>query len=300
MFWKRKKNSSDAARTPSGGSSPDSPLDAFKAIGNPASWDALTAEQLRALAFVRLASYGRTKDASEVPEIQRLYSLLLERVDATGRLRLEQSVSQFIEEGKTSTLALLPFVLADTDAGIISTATIDTAMLMRRSSGDPLTGPRHLAGQLDRPDLPEARRVAILSGLILLGDERVLPLVKGRWRQIESEEHRLQLAAAHAGAVSTLLIEFLLDWLEQTDDESDVGAIVGALARMPEIAHPGIVIRERRCFPIFDAGDEPPVSIEEQWSFEEYAQVLRPRLSPLIARESEPKVIPMILEAWHQ
>ncbi len=64
MFWKRKKNSSDAARTPSSGSSPDSPLDAFKAIGNPASWDALTAEQLRALAFVRLASYGRTKDAS--------------------------------------------------------------------------------------------------------------------------------------------------------------------------------------------------------------------------------------------
>jgi hypothetical protein len=61
-----------------------------------------------------------------------------------------------------------------------------------------------------------------------------------------------------------------------------------------------MVIRERRCFPIFDAGDESPVSIDERWSFAEYARIIRPRLEPLIARESEPKDIPSLLQIWEQ
>ncbi len=294
MFWKRKKHSpAETATTPV-----RPPTDLLTALQDPDSWESLPARQLGAVAFVRLTAYGRSCDASEMPQIQRLYSLLLRRLDVAERLRLEQTICQFIEEGKTTTLALLPFVLGDTDRGVVSTATIDVAMLMRRTDGDPLTGPKFFAQQLDDDESPAFRTVGVLSGLILLGDGRLLPLVLGRWRHFKSAEERRQLAAASSGTVSTLLIEFLLDWLEDTTDESDIGAITGALCRMPSIARGGCVVQERRCFPIFDAGDQPPVRVVGTWSFGEYAELIRPRLEPLMARESEPKIIHKILEAW--
>lgn len=291
MFWKRKKHPS--ADTPA-----STQEIVIKALQDPDSWERLTPQQLGAVAFVRLTGYGRTRQAAEVPQIQRLYALLLQRLDTSERLRLQQAICEFIEREQTTTLALLPFVLGDTDRGVVSTATIDVAMLMRRTDGDPLTGPKFFAKRLEDPETPAFRTVGILSGLILLGDERILPLVKGRWRLFDSADDRRQLAAASSGTVSTLLVEFLLDWLEDTTDESDVGAITGALVRMPVIARGGCVIREQRCFPIFDAADEPPVRLVDRWSFEDYAEIIRPRLEPLMARESEPKIIRKILEAW--
>ena len=291
MFWKRKKSPST---DPASGTNEV----VIKALHDPDAWERLTPQQLGIVAFVRLTGYGRTRQSAEVPQIQRLYALLIDRLDTSDRLRLEQAICNFIEQGKTTTLALLPFVLSDTDRGVVSTATIDVAMLMHRTQGDPLTGPRFFAERLEDDETPAFRTVGVLSGLILLGDERLLPLVLGRWRLFDSAEDRRQLAAASSGTVSTLLIEFLLDWLEDTTDESDIGAITGALCRMPSIARGGCIIQERRCFPIFDAGDQPPVQLVGKWSFGEYAELIRPRLEPLIARESEPKIIHKILEAW--
>jgi hypothetical protein len=127
----------------------NSPLDVINAIANPASWDALGAEQLRAVAFVRLAAYGRTQDARESARSSGC-TPCCRRTRRHGQPASTSSgaVSQFIEEGKTSTLALLPFVLADTDAGIISTATIDTA-----------SAPNATFEQrpVDRPEAPRLR-----------------------------------------------------------------------------------------------------------------------------------------------
>jgi hypothetical protein len=34
------------------------------------------------------------------------------------------------------------------------------------------------------------------------------------------------------------------------------------------------------------------------WPFDEYLEVIRPRLEAVIAKEPEPKVLPAIIEAW--
>lgn len=296
MFWKRKKKPSDD--TPA---SPSSSKEAVKkAMRDPDSWEHLTPQQLLAVAFVCLTHCGTTEDEIEVQLIDRLYGLLLARVDAAQRLGLEQSIRTFVTQGHATVFALVPFLLADTDHRVVSSATIDIAMLMRRTNGDPLTGPKFLVDLVEDEDTDDARKLGILSGLILLGDERILPLVRGRWRALASAEHRRRLAAATSGYVATLLIEFLLDWLEQTTEEGDIGAIAGSLARMPELAQGGRVVEVRRCFPCFDAGPEGPVHIVRAWSFGDYADIVRPRLEPLIAKESEPKVIPFILEAWNE
>ncbi len=296
MFWKRRNKPSDDTPT-----SPTSSKEAVqKAMQDPDSWEHLTPQQLLAVAFLCLTHDGTTQDPIEMQLLERLYGLLLARVDAAQRLGLEQRIRTFVMQGHSSAFALVPFVLGDIDHRVVSSATIDIAMLMHRTNDDPLTGPKFLVDLVEHEDTDDQRKLGILAGLILLGDERILPLVRGRWRALASPEHRRRLAAATSGYVSTLLIEFLVDWLEEATEESDIGAIAGSLARMPELAKGGRVVEVRRCFPCFNAGVEGPIQISRHWSFGEYAQVIRPRLEPLIARESEPKVIPYILDAWTQ
>ncbi len=113
-------------------------------------------------------------------------------------------------------------------------------------------------------------------------------------------DHRSKLAGAFSGFVSRLQVEFLLDWLEHTEDESDVGAIAGALIRMARDSMNGRVADTRRSFPASRAGDDDPVTVAREWSFAEYARDhLAHRLEPLIDRETEPKVLPIVLQEWY-
>jgi hypothetical protein len=141
--------------------------------------------------------------------------------------------------------SLIPFIRSESDTSIIATATIDCCMLTTRWNNDPLTAPKAVARQLDEVAISPTERLGILTGLLLLGDDRVLPLVKGRWQQIESVDDRRRLATIEPVAVSTLAIDFLLDWLEQTTDPEDILAISTTMARMPRRSPGGVVWR--RC-----------------------------------------------------
>jgi hypothetical protein len=293
MFWKKKPTSPGQ-----GDALPPHVRKVIEAADRPDSWESLDEGALQMVAFLRLTRYGSAQNVGDQPALQRLYSVLLKRLSADGRLQLEQSVCQYAMEGKTGVLALVPFLFAETDLNVISTAALDYAMLMPRVNGDPLSGPKFLISRYDQAAGNDALRLGILTGLILLGDERLLPLVNGRWKDFKSSEDRRRLAAAKSGFVSTLLIEFLMDWLENTTDESDVGAIAGAMARMPLDAQVEFVVRQRRCFPASDAEPGKVIECLEKWSFADYAEVIRPRLDPLIATEAPPKVIPAILEGW--
>ncbi len=273
---------------------------AVDAAHKPECWDTLAKETLETVAFVRFTAFGLWGDVKDQPEIDRLYSVMLKRLSVESRRWLEGSVRDYVMEGETGASALLPFLQGDTDRTVISIAALDYAMLMPRVNGDPLSGPKFLVSRFDEAKGNDAVRLGILTGLILLGDERLLPLVKGRWKEFQSAEDRRRLAASKSGFVCTLLIEFLLDWLENTTDESDIGAIAGAMTRMPMDAQIGFVIRQRRCFPASDAEPGKQIEILERWSFADYAKVIRPRLEPLIANETPPQVIPAILEYWEQ
>jgi hypothetical protein len=49
---------------------------------------------------------------------------------------------------------------------------------------------------------------------------------------------RPELIAPHpSGFVTAGLVEFLLRWLEQTDNEEIFGGILGMLCRLPSMAH---------------------------------------------------------------
>jgi hypothetical protein len=260
----------------------------------PERWDDLPINDLKTLAVVLFALYGKNGDGEEIPRLFRLYQVLNRRCDHEERMALCMNLSDLIESRRTSVLALMPVLQVESDAAVISTAAVAYASLMPKQGDDPISGPRFLARLLDPAGSKTS--LGILMGLVLVGDERILPLISGRWREFD-EEDRVTLAGARSGLVSTAQIEFLLDWLESTDSESDVGGIAGTLAAMPGFSGDGCVRRIRRHFPVFDAPDEPIVCLAE-WSFPQYAALIKPRLMPLIEREGEPKVLPFVLRAW--
>ena len=263
-------------------------------------WESLPGPQLVAAAFVRILDFARTPSDDGFVPVEALYRIVVRRLSVEQRLMLESRVCEYICEVPRYALALLVLTLLEPDPRVSSTAVIDFTMVVPRIKGDPLTGPNLLAHDLRSGSLTPGQQRAVLTGLVLLGDERVLPLVRGGWRLLEAPEERRLLAAAASGSVSTLLIEFLLDWLEHTTDERDIGAIAGAMVRMPAISRHGGVVREERTFPASEAekrGDSP-IRYLAMWQFDEYLEVIRPRLEAVIAREPEPKVLPAIIEAW--
>jgi hypothetical protein len=269
-----------------------------RALEQPDEWDSLDPDTLTLLAFVRFTRNGSSAVKADSADLRRLYQVLLQRLSPHERLNLKHKVCQYATEGHTGVYALLPFLEHDSDRTVLSSATIDWAMLMPRVNGDPLTGPRHLMHLYEHSAANTALRLGLMTGLVLLGDERLLPLLKGRWRDFARDD-RNRLAASSSGFVMTLQIEFLLDWLENTDNHADVGAIAGAMCQMPGISQVGHVLRVQRCFPASDASEGDEISLLERWTFAEYATRIEPRLSSLIAKEAYQQVIPEILAAWN-
>lgn len=60
----------------------------------------------------------------------------------------------------------------------------------------------------------------------------------------------------------------------------------------------GRVVEIERIMPAWDAPDGIPVRHRQIWSFAEYAQLIESRFRDLLARESEPKVLPHVMRMW--
>ena len=271
---------------------------ALQAMGNPQSWPQLDNEDLRTLALLFFIHYGRKQDPLLRPLIERLYALLVDRFSANDRLALEQTVAALVMKKETGHQALLPFILGESHHHVIASAVIDFTSTVTPDAGDPLSTIKFLLARFTEATDGSPCKLGILCGLLLLGDERLLPLLKGRWKELTSEEDRFELASTMSGFVTTLQIEFLLDWLENTTLESDIGAVAAAMARMPLDSLQSAVLRIERVFPATAAKSGEEVKKLGQWSFPEYAQIIKPRLLRLIEQESEPKVIPAIFAAW--
>ena len=243
-----------------------------------------------------LLEYGRSQEDFQIAPIKGLYGTVVRRFSVAERLRLEQGVAESIEQGRGGALSLLPILVSDPNHQVVSTSALDLAVYTPLDDGDPLTGPKTLLGIYDRfADDPQVR-LGILSGLLAYGDERLLPLVKGKWSDFSAEDRRL-LALTTTGFSNTLEVEFLVDWLEHTSDEGDVGTIAGALCRMPRDSRDGHVLKLQR-LPITQTPDGSGVRVLQQFTFHDYAGQLAPRLMAVSASESEPKVVPKILDMW--
>lgn len=264
-------------------------------------WGSVDPEQLRQAMFLGLMRYGATNDMTEVPQLVTLYNVIVERSTTAERMELLEHVTEAVEGQVASGNALMPFVMVDPMHEIVSTAALNLAVLT--SGDDPLAGPREVLRIAVEDVMPgdQDTRTSILAGLILLGDRRVLALIGRCWELVDAS-HRHELAKAKSDFVYAGVVDFYLDWLDaclESGDESLFGTVAANLAKMP--LWPAIgpqVVEIERVMPVWAANGGPPVRHPQSWTYAEYGRIIEPRLRDLLARESEPKVLPHVMRLW--
>jgi len=279
--------------------------EALRLFAMEAEWSGLNLAETEFVLDEALKCYGSIADASQVRNLFAFYRRYLGMANVGRRQALLTRITEFVSEGRQNRyLALLCFLNADTDGQIISGAALDVAMVMPQESGDPLTGPRHVAlhscggmrAKLGRPGSDDEGYAA--AGLLLLGDMRLLPLLEEIWERLTPEARR-RMVQRRSNLVSALMVEFLLRRLEADKAEEYFGELGAALHNLPEIAAQlpiSAVMDIRRNFGL-PAGKEPMELLGRETLAEAFARI-RPRLEALIARESEPKVLPAALAVW--
>jgi hypothetical protein len=279
--------------------------EALRLFAMEAEWSGLNLAETEFVLEEALKCYGSIADASQVRNLFAFYRRYLGMADVGRRQGLLTRITEFVSAGRQNRyLALLCFLNADTDGQIISGAALDVAMVMPQESGDPLTGPRHVAlhscgglrAKMGRPGSDDEGYAA--AGLLLLGDMRLLPLLEEIWERLTPEARR-RMVQRRSNLVSALMVEFLLRRLEADKAEEYFGELGAALHNLPEIAAQlpiSAVMDIRRNFGL-PVGKEPMELLGRETLAEAFTRI-RPRLEALIARESEPKVLPAALAAW--
>lgn len=267
-------------------------------FANPARWNSTDDQTFRVMLFTSLLNYGVSGAPDDVEAlIRQLYLHSVVRLSVSERLRLLESVWDQIEEFPGAAALYGLVALNDTDHRIISTAALNLAVAMRPAIDDPMRGPSTIRALAERSD-DQVTKVGLLSGLLLLGDRRTLPILDGCWRLLD-EKGRRQLAASKSGYAYASVIDFFLSWLDDstlTGDDASFGCVAAAIASMTIYADS--VVDVERKLPVWADDDRPPVLLLQEWSIAEYGQIIAPRLQDLAVRESEPKVLHRVFPLW--
>lgn len=251
-----------------------------------------------------LKCYGSVQDGDLIAELFAFYRRYMGLADVARRQALLTRLVEFVSDGRQNrAMALLCFIASDTDGQIISGAALDLAMVLPADK-DPLAGPKlvamHSCGGLreltgSKPSDDEGHAAA---GLLLLGDPRLLPILKDIWGRL-STDARNNMIKRRGNIAYNAILEFLLYCLESDTDEAHFGELAAFLHDLPKIANKhsvGLVVDIRRNFGLPE-GKEPMVLIGKETLSEAFNRI-KPRLKALIERETEPKLLVSVYNVW--
>lgn len=261
-------------------------------------WRTLPPGQLRQLVAILALAYGlEPPKENEVRDLVDVYHEFVRRVPPRERAETVVAVARRVQHGLGSAEALLPFIHHDPAAAVVSTSALHLATLVPLRDDDLLTGPRYVCG-LAETVTDDGKRGQIVAGLLLLGDRRLTPVVRACSRTLGPAGRR-ELSSLWSGFAYRSHVDFLLEWLEDPGArEGEFGIVAGTLARVALHAQPREVLDVERRFPAGATPDGPNVRVLRRWSIRDYGQAIGSRLRALAQREREPKVVPLVMEAW--
>jgi hypothetical protein len=266
--------------------------------GDPRRWLELADAELIRFVETALVTYATTGDERMIGLLQVLYPAYARVASLDRRMEWYRSAMTRVVEGGHHPGALLPWLFAEPAVEIASTAALDYAVLLPPEDGNPMTGPKAVASIFT--SAAAACPAGLFAGLRLLGDDRVNALI-APLRRMLSEDEVAAVCAARTGFVFAAMVDFLLDWLEETEadeEEGRFGTVAAALVSVVETMAMPDVIDGRRRFPAPRTGSD---LLEPGWQrvpLARFAERIRPRLEAIAERETEPRVMPSVLEAW--
>ena len=261
-------------------------------------WLSLAKDELLHLLYHGLCTYGMTNDESVILYLMPLYRRAMEIADGAERMELYVAVKSEAEQFHVSLNALLPFLLVETDDAIVSTATIDIAMIGRPSDDDPLSWPVELVSYIERGS--PNNRGAVFAGLVLLGDRRVNVLLNEVKWTLTTEEINM-VARRRSGFPWLASFEFWLAWCEELmelrlGESAAFGGCASALALLVRDAQTQPFMDIKRNFGYMCHGEGAmPAELLERIPTKQVGQRFSDRLYALEAREEAPKVMSHVL-----
>jgi hypothetical protein len=245
--------------------------------------------------------YGYLNDPSLIPNIVTLFNDIFFGQTLETKRRIYSHVAMIVSEFEGRLVgAFMPFMMIDTDLGIVSTATVDYASLGPLINNDPMTRPLDVIDMLHR-NLPR-NSAAVIGGLLVLGDPRVCKLLEPLRPTIEADQVA-DITKAFSCFSTKCVIEFYLDWIEELVDERDyqsesvIGHVMAGLGRLAKYRTHPFIIDGLRPFPVPPQGTSAWPSMS-QIDFDEFTQSIALRLYDLERRESMPKVMPHVIRAF--
>jgi hypothetical protein len=222
-------------------------------------------------------------------------------VDVDRRRMLVLEITDLVEARELSAIALAPFVFASDAPTVVSMAALNMAALLPGNPHDPLHGIRRLRDSAERFEESEPERCsAILHGLLLLGDRRVCTLLE-RTRTHLQEDTLLKWARAWSGTVFVAVVDFFLDWAEETvgvGDEVVFSGVAAALVRMALEAGDGMIHEISRRLRGSE-GEGVGLDLEGSELVTEYGAKIMARFAKIASKEKdEPKLMGPVMAAW--
>ncbi len=264
-------------------------------------WALLDGEELLQLLHRGLSAYGATNDESLVRLLMPVYMHVMESTDTAARFETYAAIKHEVEQGYASMNALLPFLLVDQDTTIVSSATVDVAMIGRPAKDDELTWPRTIVSYLQQ-GMGE-NRGAVFGGLVSLGDRRVNALLDAvKWTLTDTEVNAA--LRCWTGFPTLAAFEFWLIWLEELmakgrGESAVYGACASALPLILERTHVEYVADIERNFGYMHFGAHIPSTRITGWfSVSDVGARFAERLYALEAREQPPKLMSYVLSRY--
>lgn len=270
----------------------------LETMSNPVHIAGLETDELGRLIHEADVLYGNNGDPRLREILDGLYPAFREKEDETSRFHeFYRSVADAVAVGDTGCEALRVFILHDDSPALVSTAALDFSVYHPLQDDDPMTGPKAVLEMFNENSVE--CRAGLFNGLMLLGDDRVFDLLREARRRLTPLEARI-VCGPGSGFLFASTIKFLIDWLEEAEEDDDEGAYgltAAALGNLPRTANIPRVVAGRRRFPV-----EPDGEILEDGSkqipLDEYAETIEPRLRAIARREPPPQVMPLVLAAW--
>ncbi|MGP0088751.1 MAG: hypothetical protein ACLPKB_02140 [Xanthobacteraceae bacterium] len=254
--------------------------------------DMVTCEVLR---------HGIFNDQRGLPHLIKFYDEVFMQAPVDRRRQIYRHVAMIVPQlGGWTVGAFTPFMLLDTDIGIVSTATVDYTSLGTLLKDDPMTRPRDAIAMVDKK-LPR-NPAAVIGGLLALGDPRVCKLVRPLRHTLNAEQVMI-VTKCFSGFVAKCTVDFYLDWLDELVDRRDYdglgvfGNVAAGLYRLADGRKVPFVSDGLRPFPV-------PIGENVEWpgicSIDpvEFSASIAERLYDLEKREAPPKVTPHAIRAF--
>ena len=256
----------------------------------------LEGEDLTRVVEAGIRMYGETENKALGPLLARLYVNWVNNVPVDVRRAMYIPIRTDVVALQMSPVALMPFMVVDSDIEVVAAAARDFACVLPLQRGDKLSGPKAVLNLFRRSE-SAANRAGMFAGLLALGDQRVIRLLwQARW-ELGCEELRL-VSLWSSGCLHDATLRFLLSWLQELPgDPGDwrFGMLTRAVATQIEDARVDQeVLAVSLDFPLTQSAT--PIRVERRWPLKAYLRRVRTRLRRIEAREPEPKVVPNALE----